>query len=38
MLKRAAAHGPANLDRLRALKRRMDPDNRFRLHQNVPPS
>ena len=33
-----AAHGEANLDRLRALKRRMDPDNRFRLHQNVPPS
>lgn len=33
----AAAHGPANLERLRALKRRMDPDNRFRLHQNVAP-
>ncbi|TVP66927.1 MAG: FAD-binding oxidoreductase [Nitriliruptor sp.] len=33
-----AAHGEANLDRLRALKQRMDPDNRFRLHQNIPPS
>ncbi len=32
------AHGAANLDRLRAIKRRMDPDNRFRLHQNVAPS
>ena len=33
-----AAHGQDNLDRLRALKQRMDPDNRFRLHQNIPPS
>lgn len=33
-----AALGRANHDRLRALKRRLDPDNRFRLHQNVPPA
>jgi FAD/FMN-containing dehydrogenase len=33
-----AALGQANHDRLRALKRRLDPDNRFRLHQNVPPA
>lgn len=33
-----AAHGDDNYRRLAALKRRMDPDNRFRLHQNVPPS
>ena len=32
-----AAHGEANLDRLRALKQRMDPENRFGLHQNIPP-
>lgn len=33
-----AALGRANHDRLRALKRRLDPANRFRLHQNVPPA
>jgi len=33
-----AAHGDASYRRLAALKRRMDPDNLFRLHQNVPPS
>lgn len=33
-----AALGQANHDRLRALKRRLDPENRFRLHQNVPPA
>ncbi|MDO8151143.1 FAD-binding oxidoreductase [Isoptericola sp. b408] len=32
-----AAHGEANYARLRALKQRMDPDNLFRLHQNVAP-
>lgn len=33
-----AALGQANHDRFRELKRRLDPDNRFRLHQNVPPA
>ena len=33
-----AAHGEANHARLRELKRRMDPENRFRLHQNIPPA
>jgi FAD/FMN-containing dehydrogenase len=33
-----AALGQANHDRLRRLKRRLDPDNRFRLHQNVSPA
>ncbi|MEG3616576.1 FAD-binding oxidoreductase [Isoptericola haloaureus] len=32
-----AAHGEANYARLRALKQRMDPQNLFRLHQNIAP-
>ena len=32
------AHGDANYARLAQLKRRVDPDNRFRLHQNIPPA
>lgn len=31
------AYGPETLRRLVALKRRVDPDNRFRLNHNVPP-
>jgi FAD/FMN-containing dehydrogenase len=33
----AAFHGP-NLDRLRDIKRRYDPDNVFRVNQNIPPA
>jgi FAD binding domain/Berberine and berberine like len=32
-----AAYGPQKYDRLKALKRRCDPDNFFRLNQNIPP-
>ncbi|MBB3142701.1 FAD-binding oxidoreductase [Halomonas organivorans] len=33
-----AAYGEATHDRLRALKRRWDPDNVFHLNQNIPPA
>jgi hypothetical protein len=32
------AYGDAKWDRLKALKRKYDPDNFFRLNQNIPPS
>jgi FAD/FMN-containing dehydrogenase len=32
-----AAYGPAKYDRLKALKREWDPDNFFRINQNIPP-
>jgi len=33
-----AAYGAAKFERLQALKRRYDPDNRFRLNQNIAPA
>ena len=33
-----AAYGPASFDRLRALKRRYDPDNVLHRNQNIPPA
>ncbi|MFP3906637.1 MAG: FAD-binding oxidoreductase [Acidimicrobiales bacterium] len=33
-----SAHGESNYERLARVKARLDPDNRFRLHQNVPPA
>jgi len=36
--KALAAYGPAKLERLRALKRRYDPENLFRINHNIPPA
>jgi hypothetical protein len=33
-----AAYGDDRFDRLRALKREWDPENFFRLNQNIPPA
>ena len=32
-----AAYGPGKFERLQALKRQLDPDNFFRINQNIPP-
>ena len=32
------AYGPEKYDRLRALKQKYDPDNFFRINQNISPS
>ncbi len=34
----SAAYPPATWDRLRRVKRQYDPENLFRLNQNVPPA
>ena len=34
----AAAFGPESFARLRQIKRRHDPDNRFRFNANIPPA
>jgi FAD/FMN-containing dehydrogenase len=36
--KALAAYGPAKLERLRAVKRRYDPENLFRINHNIDPS
>ena len=36
--KALAAYGPAKLDRLKAVKRRYDPANLFRINHNIPPT
>jgi len=33
-----AAFGPERFARLAAMKRRLDPDNRFRFNMNIPPA
>jgi hypothetical protein len=33
-----AAYGPEKYDRLKTLKRKWDPDNFFRINQNIPPN